>query len=244
MRVLVVDDSMIMRRVVIDALRSFSDAEVVEAGTAEEGLDVMRDPGGPPVDLVLLDWYLPGMSGIEALQALGAAPGGARQGGSAASRPPVVMVTSEREKSNVIAALRAGAANYIVKPFTQQVFRKKVGPLLEDRPEAASPPAGTLTGNLAHTSPLEVVQLISITKKTGVLEFAAPGGRFELYFKSGQLDHAEGEGLTGEAAVAAATALSEGTFTFRTEAREHTATISRSTDMIMLDAFRGASEAT
>lgn len=230
MRVLVVDDSMIMRRVIIDALRSFSDAEVVETGTGEEALAIMRDS---PVDLVLLDWYLPGMSGIDVLKRA--------QADAALARSPVVMVTSERGKPNVIAALRAGARNYIVKPFTQQVFHKKVAPFLEGRPRKARAPPGRLAGSLEQTSPLEVVQLISITKKTGVLEFASPRGRFRFFFKNGQLDHAEGEGLAGEEAVGAATALSEGRFIFRTELPAHRVTIRRATDMIMLEAFRGAS---
>ncbi|MHC4199778.1 MAG: response regulator [Planctomycetota bacterium] len=230
MRVLIVDDSMIMRRVIIDALRSFSDAEVVEAATGEEALDIIRSS---PVDLVLLDWYLPGMSGIDVLAAM--------QEDARLVEVPVVMVTSEREKPNVIAALRAGAKNYIVKPFTQQVFHRKVLPFLAARPEAAPAPGGRLAGSLEQTSPLEVVQLISMTKKTGVLEFESPQGRFRFFFKNGQLDHAEGEGYAGEEAVAAATSLTEGRFIFRAELPEHRVTIRRATDMIMLEAFRETS---
>ena len=230
MRVLVVDDSMIMRRVIIDALRSFSGAEVLEAGTAEEALEVLRDPAGPGVDLVLLDWYLPGMSGLEALRMLQADP--------RLAEVPVVMVTSEREKSKVIAALRTGAKSYIVKPFTQQVFRRKIGAFLEERPQAPSLPAGSLAGNLWSTSPLEVVQLISVTKKTGVLEFEGQDRKYSIYFEAGQIVHARGEGLTGEEAVGAASALADGIFTFSTELPEHPVTVRRATDMIMLDAFR------
>lgn len=232
MRVLIVDDSMIMRRVVIDTLRTFSDAEVVEAATGEEALDVLVGPGGPEIDLVLLDWYLPGISGLEVLDRMQADP--------ALASVPVVMVTAERAKASVIAALRAGARNYIVKPFGREVFAKKVGPLLESKPAEAPAPTGRLTGNLSQTSPLEVIQLISLTRKTGVLVFEGSGGRgrYSLFFKDGQLDHAEGEGFEGEQAVVAATGLSDGVFTFQTEAPEHPVTIRRSTDMVMLDAFR------
>ncbi|MHC4247586.1 MAG: response regulator [Planctomycetota bacterium] len=239
MRVLVVDDSMVMRRVVIDALRSFSDAEVVESGSAEEALEVMRSGQGPGVDLVLLDWYLPGVSGLEALRLM--------QGDPRLAKIPVVMVTSERAKANVIAALRTGAKNYIVKPFQNQVFRKKVGPFLEKKEVApadrAGSTTGSLAGNLAQTSPLEVIQLISMTKKSGILVFEGAGGkgRFSLYFKSGQIAHAEGEGVTGEDAVLVASGLSDGQFTFQATAPEKTTqvvSIRRSTDMIMLDAFK------
>ncbi len=236
MRVLIVDDSMIMRRVIIDALRSFSDAEVVESGSAEEALEVMRSPEGAGIDLVLLDWYLPGISGLEALRLMQSDP---RLG-----KVPVVMVTSERAKANVIAALRTGAKNYIVKPFQNQVFRKKVGPFLKrEAEEPASRTSGSLTGSLAQTSPLEVIQLISMTKKSGVLVFEGAGGRgkYSIYFKRGQISHAEGEGVTGEDAVLVASGLADGQFTFRaTEPDKTTQIVSvrRSTDMIMLDAFK------
>jgi hypothetical protein len=152
------------------------------------------------------------------------------------------MVTQERKKQNVIAALRAGASNYIVKPFTKQVFGKKVGPLLEKRPTAEPEPAGRLFGNLSDTRALEVVQLIAMTKKTGVLEFEAAGRRFRLFFMDGQVDHAEGEGLSGEEAFNAAAALEEGVFSFRTGLPEHAVTVRRPTNVIMLDALRqGAS---
>ncbi len=239
MRILVVDDSMVMRRVIIDALRSFSDAEVIESASAEEALDVMRSGAGPDLDLVLLDWYLPGMSGLDALRIMQADP--------ALAKVPVVMVTSERGKANVIAALRTGAKNYIVKPFQNQIFRKKVGPFLQQKAEAPEDHAGNTTGSLAgsltQTSPLEVIQLISMTKKSGVLVFEGAGGRgkYSLYFNKGQIAHADGEGVEGEPAVLVASGLTDGQFTFRATAPDKTTqvvSIRRSTDMIMLDAFK------
>ena len=228
MRVLVVDDSMTMRRLVIDAIRSFSNAEIVEAGSAEEARDAIAQ--GPEIGLVLLDLHLPGMSGIEFLCKM-------RQD-TRTAHIPVVMVTSEREKAHVIAALRAGARNYIVKPFTQQLFRKKVGPLLDAPPEAAGQSTGRLVGSIGQTSPLEVIQLIAMTKKTGVLEFKSGDRTFEIHFKHGQIEHATGpDGLAGEDAVGGAAELTDGVFTFRTETADHPVTIRRSTEMIMLEAF-------
>jgi two-component system chemotaxis response regulator CheY len=231
---MVVDDSMIMRRVIIDTLRSFTDADIVEASTGEEALDALSGDDAGGIDLVLLDWYLPGISGIEVMRRMRADPG--------LSGVPVVMVTSEREKSKVIEALRAGAKNYIAKPFGHEVFRKKIGPLLEEkrRPAEEERAPGGLVGNLAHTSPIEVVQLISMTKKTGVLEFEGEGRRYSIYFKDGQMGHAEGEGLQGEEAFLASTALTGGAFTFRTEAPKARVTIRRATDMLLLDAFSQA----
>jgi two-component system chemotaxis response regulator CheY len=226
-RVLVVDDSMTMRRIVIDAVRAFSDADILEAESAEDALDILvRTPG---IGLMLLDFHLPGMSGLDLLQKM-------RQDPKTAS-VPVVMVTSEREKAYVISALRAGAKNYIVKPFTQQVFKKKVGPHLDAPVDAAAQPTGRLVGSLGQTSPLEVIQLISMTKKSGVLEFEGQGQKYEIHFKAGQIQHASGGGATGEKAVAGAAALVDGVFTFRAEEVEHPITVRRSTEMIMLEAM-------
>ena len=233
MYVLIVDDSATMRRIVIDSLRSITGGEtgVIEATTGEEALEIMR--ATPGVRLVLLDWHLSGMSGLEVISAMQADP--------ELAKVPIVMVTAERGKQNVIAALRTGARNYIVKPFTQAVFRKKVGPFVEmAERRAPERPAGSLVGDLAQTSPLEVMQLISMTRKTGVLTFQAPAGVYSMYFKDGQIDHAEGGGRSGEEAVEAASDIDGGTFTFRTELPRHPTTIRRSTDMILLRALSRA----
>lgn len=240
MRVLLVDDSPTMRRILRDALKGFGGRrggeppEVVEAGSGEEALGVLRrDPG---FDLVLLDWHLPGITGLEVLKAM--------QADSGLSRIPAVMVTQEREKANVIAALRAGAKNYIVKPFTKQAFRKKLAASLEGAKRAASRPAGSLVGNLGQTSPLEVLQLMTMTRKTGVLELKESGGeghRFEIFFEQGGITHAQGEGLEGEEAVEAACALASGTFAFKAglpAPGSFKRTVSRTTEVIMLDALK------
>ena len=143
MHVLVVEDSLTMRRIIIDSLRSITrgGTDVIETDTGEEALEVLR--ATPDIGLLLLDWHMPGMTGLEVIMSMQADP--------ELAKVPIVMVTVERGKENVIAALRAGARNYIVKPFTQAVFRKKVGPFVkaldeapEEKPER---PAGSLVGN-------------------------------------------------------------------------------------------------
>jgi hypothetical protein len=73
-----------------------------------------------------------------------------------------------------------------------------------------------------------------MTKKTGVLEFESQGQRFEIFFNSGKIEHATSPEGAGEEAVAGAAALSEGVFTFKTDAPQHPVTVRRSTEMIML----------
>ena len=233
MQVLVVEDSMTMRRVVVDSVRSITDADVLEAASGEEALEIMR--ATPDIRLVLLDWYLPGMSGLDVIEAAQAEP--------EIARIPIVMITAEREKQNVIDALRTGADNYIVKPFTQAVFRRKVGPFLRP-PEEEEPgrAAGSLVGNLSQTSPLEVVQLISMTRKTGVLTFESSAGEYRMYFRDGQIDHAEGEGREGEEAIEAASGIDGGTFAFRTKLPQHPTTVRRQTDVILIKHLKRAPE--
>ena len=85
---------------------------MVEATNGKEGLDQASDD----FDLVLLDWNMPEMSGIDALK-------GIRAKGL---KVPVIMVTTEAEKARVIEAVKSGANNYIIKPFTPEGIEEKI----------------------------------------------------------------------------------------------------------------------
>lgn len=113
MRALIVDDSMTIRRIVIKALAMVGITETVEASDGTEAVKAVQESA---IDLVLLDWNMPKMTGIDALRAI-------RQAGH---RMPVIMVTTEAEKSRVIEALKAGANNYLIKPFSPDQLAAKV----------------------------------------------------------------------------------------------------------------------
>jgi two-component system chemotaxis response regulator CheY len=115
MKILLVDDSSTMRRIQKNTLGSLGFTEVDEA---EDGQDAVSKVGAKEYDLVLMDWNMPNMTGIEALKAIRANPGTAKV--------PVIMVTSESEKSRILEAIQAGANNYIVKPFTPDVLKEKL----------------------------------------------------------------------------------------------------------------------
>jgi two-component system chemotaxis response regulator CheY len=114
-RALVIDDSAVTRGIIKQILspRGF---EVFEAGDGREGLDRVRDIGA--LDLILLDWNMPGMDGIEFLRILRAR--------TALAGLPVMMVSSNNEAANIAASLDAGANEYIMKPFTEDVIRAKL----------------------------------------------------------------------------------------------------------------------
>jgi len=113
MKALVVDDSMTIRRIVIKALGI---AGISETSEACDGAEAVAAAAADTFDIILLDWNMPKMSGIEALRAI-------RQEGN---KTPVIMVTTEAEKSRVIEAIKTGANDYLIKPFTPDQLAEKV----------------------------------------------------------------------------------------------------------------------
>ena len=116
---LVVDDSLTMRRIVVNALKSIGYDTVVEAGDGKEAFDKMQKE---PVDFVITDWNMPEMSGLELVKAIRA---------SAFAEMPVLMVTTRGNKEDVIEALQAKVNNYIVKPFTPQALKEKLDQIMK-----------------------------------------------------------------------------------------------------------------
>lgn len=115
MTAIVVDDSKTMRSILGDMLKELG-FRITEA---ENGADaVAKLEGGPVPDLALIDWRMPGMDGYELLQRLGT---------DATVKPhKVMMVTAEAGVREIAMALRAGADEYMMKPFTKEDFRSKL----------------------------------------------------------------------------------------------------------------------
>ena len=113
MKALVVDDSLTIRRIVIKALGMAGIKDTAEAADGEEALKAVQ---GDSFDLILLDWNMPKMTGIETLRALR----------SSGNKTPVIMVTTEAEKSRVIEAIKSGANDYLIKPFSPDQLASKV----------------------------------------------------------------------------------------------------------------------
>lgn len=121
-RILIVDDSSVMRKIVERSLRQagLDIGDVVEAGN---GIEALAALGEAPFDLILSDINMPVMDGIEFLRQMGTIEG--------AKATPVVMVTTEGSESRVVEALTIGAKGYIRKPFTPDQVKERVTPLLE-----------------------------------------------------------------------------------------------------------------
>jgi len=117
MRMLLVDDSVTMRRIQKTQITSLGITDILEAGDGQEALGKLKS--NMPVDMVLLDWNMPVMDGMAFLKTVRA--------DAAFKDVKVIMCTSESEKSKVVEALKSGANNYIVKPFTPEALKEKIG---------------------------------------------------------------------------------------------------------------------
>ena len=120
MKLLVVDDSSVMRKV-IKVAADMLEMEMEEAEDGAEALEKLSQSYGE-IDLVLLDWNMPGMNGYDALIEI--------KNNDKYKDIPVMMVTTEGQQSNIIAAVRAGADNYLVKPFTVEELGAKISECL------------------------------------------------------------------------------------------------------------------
>lgn len=114
MKGMVVDDSSVMRKVLTGALSRVSIDDVDEACDGQEAVDLIN--AGNSYDIVLMDWNMPNMSGIDAVRAIR----------GLGNTVPIIMVTTEAEKERVIEAVKSGANSYIIKPFSPQAIVSKL----------------------------------------------------------------------------------------------------------------------
>jgi len=120
MKFLVVDDFSTMRRIVRNLLKELGFTNVDEA---EDGLIALQKLNTLPFDFVVTDWNMPNMDGLTLLLKIRATP--------SLKHLPVLMITAEAKKENIIAAAQAGASGYIVKPFTAATLSEKLEKIFE-----------------------------------------------------------------------------------------------------------------
>jgi two-component system chemotaxis response regulator CheY len=127
MKILVVDDFPTMRRIVRTLLKELGFGNVEEAEDGAAGLARLRSGG---FEFVISDWNMPNLDGLEMLKQIRA--------DASLSHLPVLMVTAESKKENIIAAAQAGASGYVVKPFTAATLDEKLSKILEKMTKAGS----------------------------------------------------------------------------------------------------------
>jgi two-component system, chemotaxis family, chemotaxis protein CheY len=114
MKFLLVDDSKTMRNIWKSVIAQMGAHEVVEASDGQEGLKAVAGQG--PFDIMLVDWNMPNLDGLSMLKKVRETD----------RKTPIIMVTTEAEKTRIIEAVKAGANNYVVKPFTPDILKAKI----------------------------------------------------------------------------------------------------------------------
>lgn len=120
MRLLVVDDSSTMRRIIKNTLARLDYKDVLEAENGVQAWQILCENND--IEVLITDWNMPEMNGLELVKKVRAE--------QKYNEMPIIMVTTEGGKAEVITALKAGVNNYIVKPFTPQVLKEKLEDVL------------------------------------------------------------------------------------------------------------------
>lgn len=115
MKILVVDDSKVMRHIIRNHLTALGFTEICEAANGRDALSVLAER---PIDLVFSDWVMPGMHGIELLRQV--------RGNEATRHIPFIMVTAEAQPHLIFEAIQAKVSDYVVKPFTREVLQRSM----------------------------------------------------------------------------------------------------------------------
>ncbi|NVK57531.1 MAG: chemotaxis response regulator CheY [Alteromonadaceae bacterium] len=120
MKILVVDDFSTMRRIIKNLLKDLGFANIQEADDGSTALPMLQQGD---FDFVVTDWNMPGMQGIDLLRAIRADDN--------LKHLPVLMVTAEAKKEQIVAAAQAGVNGYVVKPFTAATLKEKLDKIFE-----------------------------------------------------------------------------------------------------------------
>lgn len=119
-KILIIDDFATMRRILKNILKQLGFKNLVEADDGTTALDVLESQ---KIDLIISDWNMPKMTGLELLKKVRAS--------TEYKNTPFLMVTAEAQKQNVIEAVQAGVSNYVVKPFTAEAISDKLEKILK-----------------------------------------------------------------------------------------------------------------
>jgi two-component system chemotaxis response regulator CheY len=125
MKILVVDDFSTMRRIVKGLLNELGYSDITEADDGNTALPLLKNGS---FDFLITDWNMPGMPGLDLLKAV--------RGDSRLSKLPVLMLTAEAKREQIIEAAQAGVSGYVIKPFTAATLKEKIDKILASKAAA------------------------------------------------------------------------------------------------------------
>ncbi|MEJ2614605.1 MAG: response regulator [Ignavibacteriaceae bacterium] len=120
LKFLIVDDSVTMRRIVVNSLRNIGYDDFVEANEGKEAIEKLVADSN--INFIITDWNMPGVSGLDLVKSL--------RSNAKYANLPILMVTTRGVKEDIIEALQAKVSNYIVKPFTPNILKEKIEQIL------------------------------------------------------------------------------------------------------------------
>lgn len=119
LKILAVDDSPTMRRIIVNSLLSIGYENISEAASGEEALDIIENED---INFVVTDWNMPQMDGLSLVNEI--------RSSEKHKEIPILMITIHSLKEDIVEALKAGVNNYIVKPFTPDILNDKINTIL------------------------------------------------------------------------------------------------------------------
>lgn len=122
-RILIVDDMSTMRRIIKNTLKQLGYQNMEEAEDGQQALGKLRQES---FGFVVSDWNMPNMNGLDLLKAIRQDP--------ELKTLPVMLVTAEAKKENILEAIQSGVSNYVVKPFTADTLKEKIDRIFEPKP--------------------------------------------------------------------------------------------------------------
>lgn len=125
MNILVVDDFSTMRRIIKNLLHDLGYAKVTEA---DDGLTALPMLKAGNFDFLITDWNMPGMAGLDLLKQVRA--------DARLAKMPVLMLTAEAKREQIVEAAQAGVSGYVIKPFTAQTLKEKIDKIIASRAAA------------------------------------------------------------------------------------------------------------
>jgi CheY-like chemotaxis protein len=230
--ILVVDDNASIRELLQQSLATLGNVQ-----TAANGWEALTRVEKQAPELVICDYRMPGLSGVDLLGKLN----------SLAPYAAVVMMASRADLGGTLSASRSRVEEFIEKPFFVEDATARIRRVVEritlSKATREAADSTSVRGTLAQMSVVDLLQTLDIGRKTCSLVLTHDGLRCEMLFHDGQLVHAALGAETGEAAVYKVVFWSEGSFQIDFEYRECPRTITHSTQSVLMESLRLFDEA-